>query len=76
MTPDQVHFSRAGAVHAARQVVLDRAFAERIAERRVPSRGGGWVSLHPRLRHARMAWLVCLPMRDDIVLGHTLRQHL
>src|ERR1700683_4479892 len=23
-----------------------------------------------------MAWLICLPMRDDFVLGHALRQHL
>jgi putative transposase len=28
MTPDQVHFGRVDAVHAARQVALDRAFAE------------------------------------------------
>ena len=28
MTPDQVHFGQADAVHAARQVTLDRAFAE------------------------------------------------
>jgi transposase InsO family protein len=28
MTPDQVHFGRVDAVHAARQVTLDRAFAE------------------------------------------------
>ena len=27
MTPDQVHFGRVDAVHAARQVALDRAFA-------------------------------------------------
>jgi transposase InsO family protein len=28
MTPDQVHYGQADAVHAARQVTLDRAFAE------------------------------------------------
>jgi hypothetical protein len=28
MTPDQVHFGRVDAVHAARQVALDRAFAK------------------------------------------------
>ena len=28
MTPDQVHFGRVDAVHAARQVALDRAFAQ------------------------------------------------
>jgi putative transposase len=28
MTPDQVHFGQADAVHAARQIALDRAFAE------------------------------------------------
>ena len=28
MTPDQVHFGRVDAVHAARQVTLDRAFTE------------------------------------------------
>lgn len=28
MTPDQVHFGQVNAVHAARQVALDRAFAE------------------------------------------------
>ena len=28
MTPDQVHFGQTDAVHAARQVTLDRAFAE------------------------------------------------
>jgi putative transposase len=27
MTPDQVHFGQVDAVHAARQVALDRAFA-------------------------------------------------
>ncbi len=28
MTPDQVHYGQANAVHAARQATLDRAFAE------------------------------------------------
>jgi putative transposase len=31
MTPDQVHFGQVDAVHAARQVALDRAFAEQPA---------------------------------------------
>jgi hypothetical protein len=49
---------------------------DQIAERHVPTHSGGCVWLHPGLQRARKAWIICLPMRDDIVLGHAPLQHL